>query len=131
MARKKSGSELSINDLEKLLKSRRSQIGKLEKKRAKVSRQLQDIEADILSLGGALARHGRVARNTQSLSEVIHQVLKDKGGATMRVADIVDASIRAGYQTKSDNFRSIVNQTLIKDKRFAKSGVRGMYVLKK
>jgi hypothetical protein len=131
MARKNSGGGFTIGELERLLKRGRSKIGKLEKKRTKVSRQLHAIDAEIASLGGSAGatRSGR-PHNTQSLSEVIHQVLKDKGGA-MRVAEIVEATLHAGYQTKSDNFRGIVNQTLIKDKRFAKSGVRGSYVLKK
>jgi len=131
MPRKRSGADLSISELEQLLKRRRVQIGKLEKKRTKVLRQLQAIEDDIAGLGGTVGGSRSVrAQNSQSLSEVIYQVLKEKGGG-MKVADIVNASLRAGYQTKSDNFRSIVNQTLIKDKRFAKGGERGVYVLKK
>ena len=36
----------------------------------------------------------------------------------------------AGYRSGSANFRGIINQTLIKDKRFGKAE-RGMYQLKK
>ena len=36
----------------------------------------------------------------------------------------------SGYRSNSANFRSIVNQTLIKDKRFGSAG-RGVYQLKK
>jgi hypothetical protein len=135
MPRTKAVRNLSISDLERLLNSRRSQISKLETKRAKVLRKLKGIEDDIISLGGTVGGSVRVtgsvrASNTQTLPEVILQVLKGKASG-MKVAEIVAASLAAGYQTKSDNFRSIVNQTLIKDKRFTKTGERGVYALKK
>ena len=131
MPRHKSISNLTINDLEQLLKRSRKQISKLEKKRSKVSRQLESIEADIASLGGSSgAGYAVRRRNDWSLSEVICEMLKDKTGG-MKVADIAAASLRAGYQSKSDNFRVIVNQALLKDKRFAKTGERGVYVLRK
>jgi hypothetical protein len=53
-----------------------------------------------------------------------------KGGKPMKVGDITDAAQKAGYRSNSANFRSIVNQTLIKDKRFSSAG-RGVYQLKK
>jgi IS30 family transposase len=131
MARMKSVSNLTISDLEQLLNRSRSKISKLEKKRAKVSRKLEAIDAQIASLGGSSSA-GRAVRhsNGQSLAEVIHQVLKSKGSA-MRVVDIAGACVDAGYHSTSDNFRSIVNIALIKDKRFVKTGERGVYVLKK
>ena len=46
------------------------------------------------------------------------------------VARIAEAVQRGGYRSNSANFRAIVNQTLIKDKRFGSAG-RGMYQLKK
>ena len=131
MARTKSVGNLTISDLEQLLNRSRSKISKLEKKRAKVSRKLDAIDAQIASLGGSVGAGSAVrARNEQSLSEVIHQVLQGKSGG-MKVADIAAASLRAGYMSKSDNFRIIVNQALLKDKRFAKTGERGVYALKK
>ena len=54
MARMKSLSNLTISDLEQLLNRSRSKISKLEKKRAKVSRKLDAIDAQIASLGGSV-----------------------------------------------------------------------------
>jgi hypothetical protein len=65
-----------------------------------------------------------------SLNETMAEVLKTKGGP-MKVAEIADAVLATGYKTNSANFRGIVNQTLIKDKRFASTGARGSYVFKK
>src|SRR3712207_8218784 len=52
-----------------------------------------------------------------------------EGGKTMSVGEIVEAVERSGYRSNSANFRGIVNQTLIKDKRFQQAG-RGQYQLK-
>ena len=50
----------------------------------------------------------------------------------MKVGDIADAVLATGYRSNSVNFRAIINQTLIKErKRFASAGERGMYQLKK
>ena len=49
-----------------------------------------------------------------SLVEAIETALR--GGKPMRVGDIVDAVQGAGYRSNSDNFRGIVNQTLIKER---------------
>ena len=125
-------SELSISQLEKILRDRRGKIGSLEKKRAKIVRQLETIDAQIAGMGGSVRTGGigsRV-RNEMNLNDSIALVLKKAGGA-LKVAQIVDHVKATGYKSNSENFRGIVNQALIKDKRFAKSGVRGSYVLKK
>jgi hypothetical protein len=48
----------------------------------------------------------------------------------MKVGDIADAVQSKGYRSNSANFRGIVNQALIKDKRFGAAS-RGLYQLKK
>ena len=69
-------------------------------------------------------------RNEVSLNESILAVLKRKGGP-MAVGEIVEAVLAGGYTSNSANFRGIVNQSLIKDKRFVNAGVRGSYQLRK
>jgi hypothetical protein len=64
------------------------------------------------------------------LNDSIEGLLRKKGDA-MSVGDIVSGVLAAGYNSKSANFRGIVNQALIKDKRFVKAGSRGLYQLKK
>ena len=87
-------------------------------------------------LGGA-ARAGRGrpslgggrARNAKSLIETVEDILS-KASEPMSVGDIVQAVEGAGYSSNSANFRGIVNQTLIKERRrFAKAG-RGLYQMK-
>jgi hypothetical protein len=115
---------LSIVELERLLNEQKSAMNKLMKRRAIVQRKLDGIDREIGKLGGS----GVAKRNTISLPAAMETALKKK--STMKVGDIVDAVLASGYHSKSANFRGIVNQTLIKDKRFISTG-RGVYQLKK
>lgn len=132
---------LSISDLEQMLSQRRASLQKLTKQRSGAQRKVDAIDREIARLGGnGLVRRGRPpgsgssggggrAHNETSLAVAIESALK-KGDA-MSVGDIVEAVKSGGYRSSSDNFRGIVNQTLIKErKRFTSPG-RGMYQLKK
>ena len=120
---------LSIVQLEQMLQSRRSQLQKLQRNRAKVARKLDQIDSRIRDLGGSI-RGGTRARNAESLLTVIETTLKSAGGKAMNVGDIASAALKRGYKTTSANFRGIVNQTLIKERQFMQAG-RGMYQMKK
>lgn len=74
------------------------------------------------------ARGRRRARNQQSLAESLKELLT---GTTMSVTEMADAVQKAGYKTKSaGNFRTIVNQTLIRDPSTFKRVGRGQYTAK-
>jgi DNA-binding transcriptional MerR regulator len=124
---------LSIEELERMLQSRRSSVQKLQRQRSKIVRKLDALDDKIRQLGGSAGRGGRSgggrARNDQSLLEVIESVLKG-AGKPMKVGEIANAAQSKGYRSNSANFRGIVNQTLIKDKRFSAPS-RGLYQLKK
>ena len=135
MARRAIGSGMSIAQLEQLLAGRRQELNAKQREHSKLLARLQQLEADIRQLGGNVGRRGRGgagggtrARNEKSLIETLEDVLK--GGKPMKVGDIAEAAQKSGYRSNSANFRSIVNQTLIKDKRFG-SAARGVYQLKK
>ncbi|MGD0462295.1 MAG: hypothetical protein ABSB74_07380 [Tepidisphaeraceae bacterium] len=130
MPRHPNDNELSIVQLEKMLAHRRSRIGSLERKRSRFLRQLEALNVRIAALGGSARTRGARPRNKITLNEAILAVLK-KGGGAMKVADIARNALDSGYSTSSSNFRVIVNQALLKDKRFAKAGARGTYQLKK
>jgi hypothetical protein len=123
---------LSISELERMLAERRSAVGKLNKQRADLQKKLDTIDREIAKLGGSVISRrfgGGRARNAMSLVEAMASALNSK--EAMRVGDIVDAVQANGYHSSSANFRGIVNQTLIKEKkRFASAG-RGLYLLKK
>ena len=129
MTRANSG--LSLAQLERLVQSRRGEMAKLTRKREKIQKQLDAIDGRIASISGGASggRGGTRARNEVSLQEAILQTLS-KAGGPLSVGQILDKVSAAGYRSTSANFRGIVNQTLIKDKRFVSSS-RGMYQLKK
>ena len=122
---------LTISQLESILNGRRSELAKLQKQRGKIARKLAQLDSRIASLGGArgLGGAGSRVRNEKSLNDMIVAVL-GKSGKAMGVGDIESAVRSGGYRSNSANFRGIVNQSLIKDKRFTSAG-RGLYQLKK
>ena len=139
MARMNVTSGLTLPQLERRLEQRRREVAKLQRQRAKVQKRLDAIDARIESVGGfggSSAGGGRAngagrsrPRNDLSLPDAIHQVLTKAGGA-VPVGEIADKVLAGGYKSNSANFRGIVNQALIKDKRFT-SASRGVYQLKK
>lgn len=129
-----SAPDLTVRKLEELLRRRRKELADLHKERASLQRRLATVDGRISQLEGRgmpgrPAAAGRRARNTKSLIEALTDVLA-KSGKPMKVSDIVDAVQASGYQSTSANFRGIVNQTLIKEKRFT-SPSRSYYELKK
>ena len=124
----------NIAQLERILQDRRSELNKLERHRSELQRKLDGVERQISRLQGSLRGRrggggGGRARNEQSLVATIESVLRATG-KPMRVGEIVEAVQAGGYRSNSGNFRAIVNQTLIKErKRFAQAD-RGLYQLK-
>ncbi len=133
MPRPKRVDGLSIGDLQAMIRQRKSRIGDLRKARRKLQKQLDAVDRDLALLEGANGRArgggtGSRPRNDVSLVDAIHAVLKSNG-KPMRVGDITEKVQEAGYRSSSANFKGIVNQTLIKDKRFVQAE-RGVYGLK-
>lgn len=131
MPRPRIGSDqLTIAQLEAILQKRRGKVGALQRRRNALQKRLDALDAKIAALGGnsRMTAGGR-AHNAESLPQTIINVLTRHGGP-MKVADIVKAVLATGYRSSSDKFRGIVNQTLIKDKRFT-AAQRGVYQLKK
>jgi len=72
-------------------------------------------------------RKAKRVKNAMNLSDAL--VAAFTGKSQMGVADAADAVLASGYKSNSKIFRTIVNQSLLKDKWFKKAG-RGVYVLK-
>ena len=73
---------------------------------------------------GSRKRH----RNETNLVDALQLVL---AGTTMGVSEVAQAVQDAGYKTTSPNFRTIVNQTLIKHPDVFQKQGRGLYTAKK
>jgi hypothetical protein len=120
---------LSLAEINRELGRRQRSVGTLERRRAKLLQQVAELDAKIAANGGAAkggwSRAGVRTRpkNEVQLLDALKAVLK---GKTMGVAEVAVAVQKAGYQTTSPNFRTIVNQTLLKKKHF-KRVERGQY----
>jgi hypothetical protein len=133
MPRNGAVSHLSLAELERMLRGRQRELIKLQKRRSRIQKKLDRLDAQIATIGGSSGRHngsgaGRRARNEVKLPDAIARVLENAGGP-MRVPEIADKVRARGYESNSANFKGIVNQALIKDKRFASAG-RGVYQMK-
>lgn len=159
MARRKL-SNISTSVLQQELQRRQSSLNSLVSKRSKLAAELALLDNEIGVLGGDAAglaaaagpgkRRGRprkasgamVApavrrgpkpggkrpRNTMTLQDAIEKVLK--GGTVLSVTEITSAVKKIGYKTNAENFRTIVNQTLIKNGKLFKKVARGQYTVK-
>jgi hypothetical protein len=123
-------SSLATAELERELGRRQGQVRTLERRRDRIAEQLSEVEAELAKLGalGGVTVNGvrKRPRNDANLADSLVKALKNK---TMSVTEAADAVRKAGYRTSADNFRTIVNQTLIKDKRIKRVS-RGQYTAK-
>ena len=120
---------MTISQLEQMLGSHRRKLTELSKQRSKLAKKLEQMDRQIMSLNGGRAVTSGRAQNSESLVATMESALRS-AGKPLGVGDIVSKVKAAGYRSNSANFRALVNQTLIKEKRFASAG-RGIYQLKK
>ncbi len=122
---------VSYQDLVAEMRRRQRSVGALEAKRAKLLKQLRELDHTIKTLAGKGAgapsvRAGGRAKNAMTLTQALEKVLSNK---TMTVTDAADAVKDAGYRTNSNNFRTQVNIALIKSGKFKRVG-RGQYTVR-
>ncbi|MEM9373213.1 MAG: hypothetical protein AAGA55_06175 [Planctomycetota bacterium] len=120
----KSLAGLSVSELQAELRRRQRGVARLERRRDKLMSELAEVNAQISDLGGAsgLTASGR-ARNAMTLPDALAEVLS---GVEMSVTEASEAVRAAGYQSSAANFRTMVNQALLRDERFSKVS-RGRY----
>lgn len=146
-------SRVSTVDLRNELNRRQSQAGALMARRTKLAAELAGIDAELDAFEpvdtapvkrgpgrppGRTAKRGLPDRkprkanrgaktrseNSMTLTDSLQKVLKNK---TMGVTEVSVAVQKAGYKTNAENFRTIVNQTLIKNPKIFKKISRGLY----
>lgn len=119
-------SGMSITQLQAELRRRGRRAKTLRRRRDRLAARLAKLDHEIMMSGGSAGLGGgRVRpRNATNLAEALHKVLN---GKTMGVTEVAEAVQRAGYRTGAENFRTIVNQCLIKNKKVFKKVRRGQY----
>jgi hypothetical protein len=105
---------------------KKKRVGRPAKKKKRVGRPAKKKKKRV-TRRKTKRKTGRRPRNTGSLVESLKKLLK---GRTMTVTEMADAVQKAGYKTSSPNFRTIVNQTLINNKKDFKRVARGQYTAK-
>lgn len=138
MARRKAMDGISLSELKRMVDERHAALGDLQKERKQIQTKLDNLDRRIAELsgekytgGGSSGRGGAGSRprNEMSLVAALESVLSG-AKEPMAINDIVEGVQGKGYRSSSPNFRAIVNQTLIKDKKFSAAS-RGMYQMKK
>ena len=118
--------KMTTAELQAELKRRERSVRKLERRRERLLADLGEVE-QLLAAEGALSASGgirRRPRNEMNLVDSLSGVLK---GKTMSVTEVTQAVQQAGYMTTAANFRTIVNQALIREKKTFKKVARGQY----
>jgi len=123
---------IGTTELKGELQRRGRRLQTLQKKRERLLQQVAEVESEIQEIGGAVGPRGvgdglrRRPRNEMPLEDALAKLLKNR---TMSVTDATEAVQQAGHKTSAENFRTIVNQTLINSPKF-KSVSRGQYTAK-
>lgn len=134
-ARTRAPSSLSSVDTAALaaeLRRRQGAVSRLERRRDRLVEQLQEVEAELREAGADITAVGGLApgrkrhQNEAKLEDALRELLR---GQVMTVTEASQAVQDAGYRTTSPNFRTIVNQTLIRGGKF-KRVARGQYTVK-
>lgn len=118
--------EMSTAELQAELNRRERNVRKLERRREKLLEELAVVEQSLASEGALSATGGirRRPRNEKNLVDSLVDVLK---GNEMSVTEVTQAVQQAGYMTTAANFRTIVNQALIRESKRFKKVARGRY----
>ncbi len=117
---------MSTAELQRELRKRERGLRGLQRTRERLASRIQELDAQIMELGGVITGLGGVRKRAKNDAKLVDALVKLLSGKTMGVTEASIAVQKAGYKTTSPNFRTIVNQALIKDKRF-KRVERGQY----
>ena len=104
-------SQVGTSELARELHRRRSSVGRLARRREKLIAQVAAIDAEMAGLGASPGGERRRPRNDSNLKQALAGLLTNNPLSVTEAARQVQ---EAGYRTTSPNFRTIVNQTLLK-----------------
>ncbi len=120
-------SGMSMAELVAEVRRREKQVSRLQSRRERLIEELAQIDAELSGSAGVARGGGRRggprANNKMTLEDALVNVLQ---GRTMGVSEAADAVRSAGYHSSAANFRTMVNQTLLRSERIKKVA-RGQY----
>jgi len=129
-ARKSSSlTSMPIAELQAELQRRERGIRKLERRRERLLKEMAQVDSELAAVG-ALSATGGIRRRPRNEMNLVDSLAKVLNGKTMSVTDVTRAVQQEGYMTTAANFRTIVNQALIREKKVFKKIARGQYTAK-
>tara|TARA_R110002072_G_scaffold42064_4_gene117519 strand:- start:80226 stop:80681 length:456 start_codon:yes stop_codon:yes gene_type:complete len=120
---------LSITELQAELQRRERGIRRLERKRDRLLAELGQVDSELAAVG-ALSASGGVRRRPRNEMNLVDSLAATLKGKTMSVTEVTAEVQKNGYMTTAANFRTIVNQALIREKKVFKKISRGQYTAK-
>ena len=128
-----SSPRFTLAELSAEIDRRQERFNELAARCQNLAAELERIETQVAELSAnqepglreQRSRAGKHVRRKQvALPQVLHKILK---GKTLTVKDAVAAARRAGYKTKSPNFRIMVNQALLDHRELFRKVAHGKY----
>lgn len=117
---------MSTAELQAELHRRERNVRKLERRREKLLADLAEVE-QALGAEGALSATGGIRRRPRNDMNLVDSLAAVLNGKEMSVTEVTQAVQQAGYMTTAANFRTIVNQALIRENKRFKKVSRGRY----
>ena len=129
-------SKMRIADLRQEIERRQKLLPKLMAQRDALSREIAELQSSATPQARKAARPEAAPKKTRGRHQAKNKVgLADalavfmKGKKKVTIAEAIAGVLAAGYKTKSGDFRGVVNNMLLTDKRF-KNVARGVFTLK-
>ena len=129
-------STMSIADLRQEIERRRKLLPKVIAQRDALNREIAELqglaspearEAARPEAAPKKTRKRRMPKNKVRLADALASLMKGKAKVT--IGEAMKGVLASGYKSNSKDFRSVVNNMLLTDKRFKKVG-RGVFGLK-
>jgi hypothetical protein len=117
---------LSLTELQNELRTRQREVGKLQRKRERLYGLISEVDKELAAFG-ALSSSGAVLRRPRNEMNLVESLAKTLKGKTMSVTEVTQVVQENGYMTTAANFRTIVNQALIRETKIFKKVSRGRY----
>lgn len=134
-------SQMSLAELESILKEQKTRLDSLKKKQRDLEKDLDSVNREISALeGNGSRRRGRPAGSTRTVPRrraknakplkgyVIDVLNANKKGLTLQ--EISDKVKAAGYKSKSKSFKNVLYQCLYHNREFMHDSDAGIYKLK-
>lgn len=110
-------------------------LASLQAHRESLIAEIDALDLEIASFDGGTGskrrssrtRSGTTRKRPQNSTNLVQALSKLLTGRTLSVTEMAEEVQQAGYRTSSPNFRTIVNQTLINNKKLFKRVSRGRY----